>query len=142
MTEPTSLFLLDSLQAYRRLDTLAWAGYARKLSEAVGSWAADCLESTRAVDVAPNYWSDGNGIADELLSVLLDPEFVAHLHGPDYPDEKADLKTEARISADLTEHLTNYLALKYLSTEDPGAAVEQDWTDIWYKLDVIGPKIR
>lgn len=139
-----TLCLIDNLDAYRRTDTAAWALCAQQLSENVGAWAAQCLESTQASEVVSPELVDPEYISDKLLELLLAPELVASLLSPDIRRDRAERlrpKTERRARADLAEHVISFLTSSFLSGEEVGPAVQPDGRYLSFKLYSLGSKI-
>ena len=125
-------------------NTLAWAARAKSLSEDIGQWAAEKLESTQATDIRRSEEVDAGHISDILLELLLTPEFVSSLLAPDVREDRMERfrpKTEVRIAVDLTEHILNVLTTSFLSTEDFGVPVGKDGRYVSFKLFSLGSKI-
>jgi Restriction endonuclease len=74
-----STSLLSNLTDYLAADTQPWAACAKRLSEELGRWVAERLESTSAVDVARAEFTDPVFISEALLEYLLAPTTVSQV---------------------------------------------------------------
>jgi hypothetical protein len=111
-----SVSLVNDLEAYSAVEIERWAAYSKCLSQEVGRWAAERLESTLAGDVIRPELVYAAFVSEELLGHLLAPETAQKLLNLDFETGRSTYsKIDTRLRADLAQEIQAFLVSAFVS---------------------------